>query len=85
MKRNANEAEALGIIVEQAVATLMEHCDSVQVLASYQNENGLTNRYFTGRGNFYARTGMAHEFLSRDNAENIGIAVDKERTDGSGW
>jgi hypothetical protein len=46
-------------------------------------DSGNTNTLYSGKGNWYARTGMAHEFLSRDDAQNIGVAVsDYSRGDG---
>lgn len=59
------EAEKL---LDDAVARLGEHFDSVQILASW-NEEGLTLCCKRGVGNWYARQGMAHEFINADQAQ----------------
>lgn len=60
-----SEAEKL---LDDAVARLGEHFDSVQILASW-NEGGLTLCSKRGAGNWYARQGMAHEFINADQAQ----------------
>lgn len=65
MKRE--EAER---ILEDAAARLGEHFDAVQILAS-GNEEGLTFCCKRGVGNWYARRGMAHEFINADQAQEI--------------
>lgn len=57
-------------LVEQALKTIMEHFDCVQFLGSYEcpNDGGTINIY-RGKGNWYARQGMAHDFLARDQAQ----------------
>jgi hypothetical protein len=78
--------EELTELVDQKVAELCEHFDSVQILVSWPSDkgNGNTKDYFSGRGNWYARTGMAHDFLNRDRgmvmAKEIKIAL-KEGND----
>jgi hypothetical protein len=80
---NPKEEKVIRDRVESALGVLMEHCDSVQILVSYMIDSGNTNTLYSGKGNWYARTGMAHEFLSRDDAQNIGVAVsDYSRGDG---
>lgn len=54
-------------IVENALKVLIEHFDSVQILVSRmapQNEG--TERCFLGGGNWFARKGMAQDFLDYD-------------------
>jgi hypothetical protein len=76
MSRLTTKQEKVVIrLVDNAIGVLMEHCDTVQILTSYQIAGGKTCTVFAGKGNWYARTGMAREFLSRDNAQNVGAAV----------
>lgn len=59
-------------LAEKYVQQLMEHCDAVQILLSKHNGTaGGTVNCFTGDGNWYARIGMAHEFLVVDKARTI--------------
>ena len=55
-------------ILEAACATLAEHYSHVQVLVSW-NESGITKFSHTGRGNWYARQGMAQSFIKMDTAQ----------------
>ena len=50
-------------IVKKALHDLGEHFESVQILATTVSE-GQTLRSFSGCGNWYARLGMAHEFIN---------------------
>lgn len=58
---------------------LMEHCDAVQVLLSFPTPNGQTMRKADGRGNWYARQGMAHEFINTDQAQTIADEISKRQ------
>lgn len=58
--------EALQIIRDVA-RKLGEHFDTVQILAS-TTEGGVTSFSSAGIGNWYARQGMAHEFINSNNA-----------------
>lgn len=55
-------------LVDDHVAKLMEHFDAVQILVSGVMYNG-TESVFRGGGNWFARQGMAQEFITRDHAE----------------
>jgi len=55
-------------LVEECNAKLGEHFDAVQILVSW-NEEGRTNMYKLGSGNWYARQGMAHDFINTDVAQ----------------
>lgn len=57
-------------IVEEAAAKLGEHFDSVQILVSWGVDGGGTKSCFSGTGNWYARQGMAHEFINSDIAQD---------------
>lgn len=52
-------------MIERLAARLAEHYDAVQILVSNCEHDG--TRYLArGHGNWYARTGMAREFLKTD-------------------
>jgi len=55
--------------LQEILTELSEHFDCVQVMLSFCEEGGTTLKQF-GRGNWYARQGMAHEFINSD------IAID---------
>lgn len=50
------------------IAQLVEHFDAVQLLVSV-TEEGRTSYRAIGAGNWYARQGMAHEFINADVAQ----------------
>lgn len=52
----------------KAVAPLMEHCDSILILATGRGEEG-TMTFARGGGNFYAQAGSARDWLKRQDAE----------------
>ena len=53
--------------VERVGRELCEHFDHVQILTSW-SEGGLTKVQTFGCGNWYARIGMAREFIVNDDA-----------------
>lgn len=55
-------------IVRQHVTALSEFFDTVQILASNTTDIG-TEHVFIGSGNWFARQGMAHDFINRDRAQ----------------
>jgi hypothetical protein len=75
---NSTEKERL---VECALNTLREHCDAVVILVSWTDADG-TALVSRGCGNYYARVGMAKEFIDRDlastSAHEIKEALDEE-------
>ena len=62
---NAEEAEEM---CERIAEQLGEHFDAVQILVSW-NEDGFSLCTKKGSGNWYARIGMAREFLVCDQAQ----------------
>lgn len=55
-------------LVQRALEIVSEHFDCVQLLASRQLDNFKgTERVFVGRGNWFGRKGMCHDFLEMDN------------------
>lgn len=55
-------------IVIKHVTALGEFFDSVQVLVSNSTDIG-TESVYLGAGNWYARQGMAHDFIHKDQAQ----------------
>ncbi len=64
-------------LTERFLLEVGEHCDAVQVLATW-NEEGESQRHASGKGNWYARTGMALEFLEMAKARNQYYVRNKE-------
>jgi len=63
-------------LLELYAAQLGEQFDAVQIMVSW-NEDSLTKCANRGAGNWYARTGMAREFLGRDQAQEIANEISK--------
>jgi hypothetical protein len=61
----ASEAER---ICEDAVAKLGEHFEAIQIMVSWTEPDG-TLCVRRGGGNWYARQGMAHDFINSDKAQ----------------
>lgn len=78
MKVNLEELETR---LARCLNELSEYSDSVQILLTYQDEDGMTASVFKGRGNYFARLGMAQEFLSRDKAEVSAAQIVKQLND----
>ena len=57
-------------MIQDAVAKLREHFETVQILVSFVEDDGGSGTVdmFCGSGNWYARQGMAREFITRDQA-----------------
>lgn len=67
--------EEVAKILEDAAAQLGEHFEAVQILVSWRHENGKTSFGSRGLGNWYARQGMAREFIECDRAETQAAEV----------
>lgn len=50
-------------VVRHHVTALSEYFDAVQILVSVDQPDG-TGNIFLGTGNWFARQGMAHEFIN---------------------
>jgi hypothetical protein len=61
--------EEMEEFVERTTDQLGEHFDAVQILVSGPASEGGTFRISRGSGNWYARQGMAHEFIAMDRAQ----------------
>ncbi len=66
------EAEKLA---SAAVVQLSENFDCVQVMVSSLTEQNKTLCVKRGSGNWYARQGMAHEFITDDVSESQANAI----------
>lgn len=67
--------------VKQCLSRLGEHFEAVQILAT-RTEEGWTNRCFKGAGNFYARMGMAQEFITEDQAKESAKQIAEQLNEG---
>lgn len=69
------------LLCNEAARSLSEHAENVQIMVTW-NEEGLTHRYFVGAGNWYARVGLASEFLNQDfaqtNAKEIADSIHRD-------
>lgn len=66
--------EELRALVEKTAFDLGEHCSSVQILVTTV-EDGETHGIKRGSGDWYARIGMAHEFINSDIAEDSAAKI----------
>jgi hypothetical protein len=76
-------------LIEDFAAKLGEHFDHVQILATWPDENGEGSRsLYRGTGNWFARQGMAHDFIAMDQAETqareIGRVIEPP-SEGEDW
>ena len=51
--------------VDKKVQELMSHFDAAQIFVTRQEPDGRTMAYSTGKGNFYSRWGVIHEWIAR--------------------
>lgn len=70
-ERERKENDMLYERADSVAASLSEHFDAVQILVSKLQSDGSTTIMYVGKGNYYARTGMAREFLENDRAKTI--------------
>ncbi len=63
-------------ICDKAAESLGEHFDAVQIMATW-TEGGVTRALKIGRGSWYARQGMAHEFINEDIAQENAAQIVK--------
>jgi len=72
-----SENKARGEALEKASQILGEHFECGQILLTFQ-EGVDTYRVYKGFGNWYARQGMAMEFLHDDEARAIANEISKK-------
>ena len=62
-------------IIDACLHGLMEHFEAVQILATTRIARGETFEWMRGSGNWFARCGLAHSFIDKDVAQDIGVEV----------
>jgi hypothetical protein len=82
--------EMLAEKVRGILSELAEHFDAIQILGTYVQDDGMTARVSMGTGNWYARQGVAREFLDMDaavtTAHEIGKVLPRPADDdGDDW
>lgn len=74
-------------MLDEIAAKLGEHFDAVQLMVTW-NEEGITYAAKRGSGNWYARQGLAHEFINADiaveNARQLAEIMPKPEIDDDG-
>lgn len=58
-------------MLDGVLAQLSEHFDAVQILATWPAPNGATAGLSRGVGNWYARQGIARQFIEQDAADTL--------------
>lgn len=71
------ERERLLALVDKCARELGEHFEAVQILASFTDRDGSHN-FKIGSGNWYARQGMAREFIDTDQAKCVAWELSKQ-------
>lgn len=67
-------------MLDEMVAKLREHFDAVEIMVSWQRDegDGRTLGLKRGGGSWYARQGMAHEFIETDRAQEHAAALARQ-------
>ena len=81
--------EQVNKLLDDAAAKLAEHFGVVQIMVTW-DEFGITHSAKRGVGNWYARQGMAHEFINCDiaveNARQLASVIPNQNPDdGDEW
>ena len=74
-ERKQDERDKRAVLLDKLSSALMEHFDSVQILTTWMDEEGVTHQLKWGRGNWFARQGMARQFMQEDLAQDIGFEI----------
>lgn len=53
-------------ITQRFLVEVSEYADSVQTLATFEDQQGFSHALYKGAGNWHARRGLCIEFLDRD-------------------
>jgi hypothetical protein len=61
--------------LERLAADLGEHFDAIQIMVSWEKEGGGTYCTKKGFGNWFARQGMAHDFILANGAQEHAAAL----------
>lgn len=81
--------EQVNKLLDDYAAKLGEHFGAVQIMVTW-DEGGVTHAAKRGCGNWYARQGMAHEFINCDmaveNAHQLAAIIHRpDSNDGDEW
>lgn len=80
--------EQISSKLDEASKILGEYFDAFQIMATW-NEEDRTHRKFVGGGNWYARQGMAIEFVEQNkaqmNASEIASKLEPPPDDAESW
>lgn len=74
-------------ILDATLEKLGEHFDSVQILTTW-TEGQVSKSQPRGTGDWYARQGAAHEFIARDQSEDLADMIAERLTstdEGDDW
>lgn len=75
-------------VLDKALRELGEHFDAVQVLVTWC-EGGVTKSRHAGVGNWFARVGVARNFIERDQANDaadlLAEKINPPTDDGESW
>lgn len=72
-------------VLEKHVSALSEIYDCVQVLATGLREDNTTFSHKRGSGNWYARKGLAHEFIEENIAEDAATQIARKLDPPDDW
>jgi hypothetical protein len=73
----ASHAAMLNGKMDDMLRELGEHFEAIQIMGSFVDEDGHTVRVTRGVGNWYARQGVAREFLDMDAAQTTAYELSK--------
>lgn len=63
-------------LIDDAILVLREHWECVQIMVSRVNEEEEgTETIIRGKGNFWARKGLAQDFIDRENQEEAASKI----------
>lgn len=81
MSQKPDDTAEIYKLLDDTLARLAEHFEAIQIMVTRYTEDG-TQHVSRGTGNWYARQGMAHEFIglarADEVAERITTAQDSE-------
>ena len=71
-------------LLESTVSMLGEHFDHLQIMVTWDEgrQEPITRRLFRGGGNWYARLGLAHEFISEGEGDILADKINQPPDNG---
>jgi hypothetical protein len=72
-----DHAEMLNGLLDEKLREISEYFDAVQILGTFVDDDGDTIRVTRGFGNWYARQGVAREFLDMEAAQTTAYEIAK--------